>query len=523
MTHVEDVRQWCDAVDAAGYAWRIPVSPCVATPDQALLITFAGAYNGGKTSLIKRILLESSVDVPEDLAVGADPTTFDPHTVIAGPIAMQDTPVLGSGQELHNRRALDACADTDVLVLVLTPQLLSAADEDAWRLLTNEAWAGVEAAASGWRAIALNRFDVAGADPLEDVAAYRRLADRKRAELAASLTARGVDLGEAPVFVTAADPFGVVHDQAPAPGDYDIGQGWDGIPELLAWLERLPADLPLWRAQRAVRTRLRKLADERTSLAHTVPELELQISTAERGLHNCQSYSRELVRLREQLRAERDEALEAAVGLDVQAAAAPDRGEVVRDRLVKAIQRSVQAHADRLASLAARAPEAVEAPELPVHGIIVVTDEGGGSQSEVVELLRRLRENREVLQDAASAFRDLAAQTPKLQSAQTWLSAEAVTAAVSAVDLLWHLGNFDGDKAAEAARRRQRYFDTAAEAADRAAAPFVEWMDRFGADLLHLEERTRAVLEEATAARQRVHATSRSVDEFISRAPCSAS
>lgn len=519
MSQQPDVSAWCSKVDTAGFVWASPVQPEVSPDDEQVLITLVGAYNSGKTSLIKRLLFERGDDIPGTLAVGADPTTFDPQTVPSGQTSLQDTPGLGSGHALHNRRALDSCADTDVLVLVVTPQLLSGADDDAWHLLTNEAWAGLEAPAPGWRGIVINRFDLAGADPLEDLKAYGELAERKRSELNASLASRNVAVDGLPIFVTAADPFGVVDDKTPAHGDYDIGEGWDGMPALLTWLEDLPTLLPTWRAQRAVRVRVRQLSTEQESIAEALPDIEVEISASQRNLHGIESYSRELGRLREQLRAERDEALEAAIGRDVQAAAAPDRDEVVRDRLAKAIERSVQAHADRLASLAARAPDAIDIAALPTSNAATPIGEHTQGQNEVIDLLQRLRQNREVLQEAASAFRALAAETPRLKPAQAWLSDEAVKAAITAIDLLWHLGNLEADQAAEAARRRQHYLHTAAQAADQAAAPFTEWMDRLAQDLSSLEERMRAAHTQAIAAQQRLRAASEQAADLIKEAP----
>ncbi|MGY1793083.1 GTPase [Geodermatophilus sp. SYSU D00525] len=483
------------------------------------MVTFAGAYSSGKTSLLKRLLFDFGIPVPADLAVGADPTTFEPRTERAGSLTLTDTPGLGSGQALHNQRTLDTCADTDVLVLVLTPQLLSAADDDAWALLTGDAWGGgALPAPAAWRAIVINKFDMAGADPLEDLDIYQQLTERKTTELHASLQSRDVQREDLAVFVTASDPFALVHDRQPEDGDYAIGEGWDGIPAVGSWLQQLPAALPLLRAQRAVRVRLRALATELQALSGAMSQVALERSTAEQNLHQCQSYTRELSRLRDQLRVERDEALESAVGRDMQAAATPDRDELVRDRLTKAIQRWIQAHADRLGSLAAQAPASLVLPEVPwptpVHDVPDVQP----GPAHVVALLKRLRDNRDMLRDTANAFEKLAADVPKLRPAQTWLKADVVTAAISAVDLLWKLGGHDEDEAAEASRRRQRYLKAATQAADAAAAPFVEWMDELTQGLQDLQARARAELEAAAAAEQGIHEARERLQRLIAGA-----
>jgi len=75
---------------------------------------------------------------------------------------------------------------------------------------------------------------------------------------------------------------------------------------------------------------------------------------------------------------------------------------------------------------------------------------------------------------------------------------------VTVVELLWQVGGLDAAQAAEAARRRERYIDAATVAGDRAAAPFVAWMDGLASYVEDLAERTRAVLKETAAARQQL-------------------
>lgn len=514
------IAAWCTAADAElALPEVVAVEPDGVPKSEPLVVTFAGAYSSGKTSLLKRLLFDFGIPVPEDLAVGADPTTFDPRTEQAGSLLLTDTPGLGSGQALHNQRTLDACADTDVLVLVLTPQLLSAADDDAWALLTGDAWGESAAPApAAWRAIVINRFDMAGADPLEDLVAYQQLVERKTTELRASLQSRHVAGEDVVVFVTASDPFALVHDRHPEDGDYSIGEGWDGVPAFASWLRELSSALPLLRTQRVIRVRLRALAREEQVLSRALPKVVLERSTAEQNLHQCQSYARELGRLRDQLRAERDEALESAVGRDAQAAATPDRDELVRDRLTKAIQRSVQAHADRLGSLAAQAPASLVLSEVPSTMPAHEVPDIRLGPDYVFALLKRLRDNRDILRDTASAFEKLAADVPKLRPAQTWLKAEAVTAAISAVDLLWNLGSFDDEQAAEATRRRQRYLEAATQAADAAAAPFVEWMDQLTQGLQDLQAGARAELEAAVAAEQGLHGAQERIQRLVGEA-----
>ena len=64
------------------------------------------AYSTGKTSLIRRLLHERDLPCPDALSVAADPTTFEPLDVEAGVAVLRDTPGLGSGKDLHNRRVV---------------------------------------------------------------------------------------------------------------------------------------------------------------------------------------------------------------------------------------------------------------------------------------------------------------------------------------------------------------------------------------------------------------------------------
>src|SRR3954466_12451635 len=102
------IAAWCAAADSQlALPEVVAVEPDGVPKSEPLTVTFAGAYSSGKTSLLKRLLFDFGIPVPEDLAVGADPTTFDPRTEQAGSLLLADTPGLGSGQALHNQRTLD--------------------------------------------------------------------------------------------------------------------------------------------------------------------------------------------------------------------------------------------------------------------------------------------------------------------------------------------------------------------------------------------------------------------------------
>ena len=86
---MNSVVTWCAEVDEAGLAPSAPrPAPGV---DERLRVVLVGPFSAGKTSLIKRCLAEWGTKVPEFLAVGVEPTTFEAVSV-ESVVTLVDTP-----------------------------------------------------------------------------------------------------------------------------------------------------------------------------------------------------------------------------------------------------------------------------------------------------------------------------------------------------------------------------------------------------------------------------------------------
>lgn len=197
------------------------------------VVTFFGSYDTGKSALLRRILVDEGVAVPEWLTISGRHETFESNEVAAAGCLLRDTPGLGGTgdrADAHHVASSDATELTDVLLVVLTPQLATA-----------ELPAIKAALARGWTSegvcFAVNRFDEAGVSPVDDPDGYRALAERKANELGEALPPSA----EHRVFVIASDPYGL---QGPArevePTEWDSFRTWDGMEALAAWVRSRP-------------------------------------------------------------------------------------------------------------------------------------------------------------------------------------------------------------------------------------------------------------------------------------------
>ncbi len=241
------------------------------------------------------------------------------------------------------------------------------------------------------------RSGVSSAFARSELYAYRALAARKLTELTASLQGRSAGHGR-DALVIASDPYGLVADSSGSRDSYREGGGWDGIPELLAWIEGLlplAADL---RAQRGVRIRGRALLSKANLLAQTLPGLQASASGTALRRHAIGTHQRQMERLWRQAESDRQQLLHDAIGLDAVAAAAPDRASVLRERLQQLLAGWTDGLADQLRALAQASPELptveeapsafpVDMPNLDAHGSRI--------KDPLVETLTKLRDNAE--------------------------------------------------------------------------------------------------------------------------------
>ncbi len=105
------------AEDATAYTTEWSDFETSVTP----VLTLFGAYDSGKSSLLRRLLVDSGSICPNWLTISGRHETFEVSSVEAAGLLIRDTPGLSPeaddprGME-NNRRALNAAALTDTLL-----------------------------------------------------------------------------------------------------------------------------------------------------------------------------------------------------------------------------------------------------------------------------------------------------------------------------------------------------------------------------------------------------------------------
>jgi len=201
----------------------------------SVVVAVHGPYDSGKSTLIKRILVEDGTSVPDWLTVSGRRETLSVSPVASQGIIYVDTPGTAGGNPEHDAVAAEAVRTADVVMLVITPQMLA---EDA-------KWIRSFAAGTYYSMIPLPLFpdgslflviaqsDTAGVDPVDSADGFRALCGSKRQELDEML-ALGQGESRLNIHIVSADPFGrVAANPAPLPGDYAAAD-WDGMIELRA-------------------------------------------------------------------------------------------------------------------------------------------------------------------------------------------------------------------------------------------------------------------------------------------------
>ena len=206
-------------------------------------VTFLGPYSSGKSTLLRRLVVDAGEQVPEWLTVSARRETFELNAVDVGELTFTDAPGFAAGNELHDELAKDALALSDAFLLVVPPQLLTTNRELVGSILSGRYFFGEPGPGVDRATIAvIAQADSMGIDPEDDVEGMRQLAERKRSELIAQLEdAAGVPLTELQVFCVAADPYEEQARQAqPQRSAFDPYRDWDGIESVTAALAALP-------------------------------------------------------------------------------------------------------------------------------------------------------------------------------------------------------------------------------------------------------------------------------------------
>lgn len=409
VTVESDRQDWIDRVGEAvkavagpEFAARLAEAWSGFAPNPLTRVTVYGPYDSGKTSLIKRLLLEDRIEPPEWLTVSARRETFTAEPATAAVLEFMDTPGMAGGNAQHDDVADDALNLADVLLVVLPPQLMTT-DTEHLRAVATGALFGPAGAAlfpAGALRVVVGRMDEAGIDPHDNPDAYRRLCDSKRAELTQLLSGEPSGAQPAviipPISLVSADPYGL---GAPAGGG-DLGQEWDGISALHRELVALAPRVAELRSAAEVRFWSRVAADALDAAGMERAQTASAADEARRELHQLADVGAEadvLVKAAEaELRTAILELLRSAVDTVYGASLDEVRAEAERrldetvsawaqrwtgrlDALVRTADRDLSTRALR-AGADAYLPfvEAMTAPAVPSPQVAVVKAVAGG-------------------------------------------------------------------------------------------------------------------------------------------------
>jgi predicted GTPase len=231
-TTLDDLADDEDALNALAPVWTLVNG----APPRIVL---AGDYSTGKSSFIKRLLVDSGLTVPHELEVAAQPKTATTEVVRWGDWELVDTPGFQSNHAEHAEAAHEAVVGASLLIILFNPNLVVGAASDLVAVLLGDRAAG-RVGKLPRTLFVVNRSDELGIDPREDSAGYQNLCRRKELELEQAL---GVLLGQAgyeagdvsaeQILCVASDPDGLVGDRNEVNrADYDQHRDWDGMDAL---------------------------------------------------------------------------------------------------------------------------------------------------------------------------------------------------------------------------------------------------------------------------------------------------
>ena len=195
------------------------------------MATLFGAYDTGKSSVLRRLAVEAGVKIPDWLTVSARHETFAANLLLVDDFLLRDTPGLSpDGQDLrsvgNSSTAREMAGLTDLLLVTLNPQLATGERPELLSVLAQE-WPedGI------W--FLISRADEGGVDPEFDPDGFASWSELKRTELRESLHLDD----SARIFIVVPD-FGQAGSVSsdPDPHLWDQTRQWDGMRELQAAL-----------------------------------------------------------------------------------------------------------------------------------------------------------------------------------------------------------------------------------------------------------------------------------------------
>lgn len=241
------------------------------------VLTLFGAFDTGKSSILRRLLVDAGQPLPEWLTISARHETFTENGVRVNGCLVRDTPGLSpegmDARSLSNSDiARSALGRTDVLLVTLNPQLSTGEHPELVDVLSRD-WSkdGV------W--FLISRADEGGVDPTLDAEGFKGWSARKREELKQSLKLSD----SARIFVLVPDFAGLgAYEPDPTPSLWDLSRDWDGMAELTVALDDLAAqDLAAYRGAAELRLWKQAVSSRIEVVQATLDDLRVSAEVAD--------------------------------------------------------------------------------------------------------------------------------------------------------------------------------------------------------------------------------------------------
>lgn len=215
-------------------------NPRVDLGDLRPKIVFIGDYSSGKSSLIKRILVEFGQPIPDIMRVQGGPSTGTIEEYHVGNVCLVDTPGFQSSNPDHTAVALQAVGGAALVVFVLQVNLLIGDTS----LIESIVRGTSRYVSKGSRTLyVINRSDELGVDPATSPEDYLAARDRKESELVAALESREISVDRSQVYSVAGDPFGKIGSRTDITASaYAQHRSWDGIDPLVNTVGEIEMD-----------------------------------------------------------------------------------------------------------------------------------------------------------------------------------------------------------------------------------------------------------------------------------------
>ena len=318
-----------------------------------------GAYDAGKSTLLKRLLVEAGTRVPEWLTVSGRRETFEVQSVPSEGIVFVDTPGLSGGNAEHERISVGEVQLADAYLWVLPPQLVTANKQAYFDFASGRHFGdGLPAPIVADATIAaIARMDEAGIDPEDNPDGFRELAARKTAELRSMLRTGGVEADLRAVVCVAADPFQMVGtDPAPQRDFYDHSRDWDGVEALIRSLRSMCLARESLRAVAGARFVAGLAHEARKMLTDMITENEYNLNACVNEIEHHRLSEHRLNALKRQAAADLHRRVEEELlhASRTGAESAADVARTLEDSLSRAIDEWSESYLDDLRRLAAK-------------------------------------------------------------------------------------------------------------------------------------------------------------------------